>query len=95
MGQQPIDRLHLMQMQATYEAGFNKCAETLGLLKPYLSLNQCCKRWGRKTVERWADEGLITIEKDGTKNSRCRILREKIELVASMSNRASWYEHHE
>lgn len=95
MGQQPIDRLHLIQLQATYEAGFNKCAETLGLLKPYLSLNQCYKRWGRKTVERWADEGLITIEKDGTKNSRCRILREKIELVASMSNRASWYEHHE
>lgn len=95
MDQPPIDRLHLMQLQASYEAGFNKCAETLGLLKPYLSLNQCYKRWGRKTVARWAVEGLITIEKDGTRNSKCRVLRERIEMVASMSNRASWYEHHE
>lgn len=93
--QPPIDRLHLLQIQASYEAGFYRCAETLGLLKPYLSLNQCYKRWGRKTVERWAAEGLISIEKDGTKNSRCRVSRERVELVASMSNRASWYGHNE
>lgn len=95
MEQQPIDRLHLLQLQATYEAGFNKCAEALGFLKPYLSLNQCYKRWGRKTVNRWADEKLIEIIKDGPGTSKCRVLRERIELVASMSNRTSWYENHE
>lgn len=95
MEHQPIDRLQLMQLQAAYEAGFKRCAEELELLKPYLSLNRCYKRWGRKTVDRWADEGLITVIKDGTGTSKCRVLREQIELVASRSNRSSWYEHHE
>ncbi|WP_298032101.1 hypothetical protein [uncultured Alistipes sp.] len=46
-------------------------------------------------MNRWADEKLIEIIKDGTGTSKCRVLRERIELVASMSNRASWYENHE
>lgn len=92
---QPIEILHLKQMQASYEAGFKRCAEELGILKPFLSLSQCYKRWGRKTVNRWADEVLITIIKDGTTTSRCRVKREEIELVATMSNRASWFEKHE
>ena len=95
MEQQPIDRLQLKQIQAAYEAGFRRCAEELGKRKPYMSLNQAYKMYGRKTVNRWADEGLIDIMKDGTSTSKCRISRKDIELVASMSNRASWYEHHE
>lgn len=95
MSEQPISRLHLIQMRAAYEAGFNKCAETLGLIKPYISLNAAYKTYGRRIVDRWAEEGLITIIKDGTGTSKCRIKRDEIELVASMSNRTSWYEHYE
>ncbi len=72
-----------------------KFAVKHGLIKPYLSLNEAYKMYGRRTVERWIAEGLIEIQKDGTRTSKCRILREQIELVASQSNRASWYEHHE
>lgn len=90
-----LSRLHLIQMRAAYEAGFKKCAETLGILKPYLNLNQAYKLYGRGTVDRWANEKLITIIKDGTGTSKCRIKRDEIELVASLSNRSSWYEHYE
>ena len=37
----------------------------------------------------------IEIIKDGTRNSKCRVLAERIELVASQSNRASWFDNHE
>ena len=42
-----------------------------------------------------AAEGLIEIIKDGPRNSKCRVLAERIELVASQSNRASWFDKHE
>lgn len=91
----PIDRVQLNQMQAIFEAGFNKCAAALGKIPPYISQKEAHDTYGRRTVERWADEGLIEIIKDGTRNARCRILRSQIELVAAMSNRESWFEHHE
>lgn len=92
---QPIDRLHILQIQAAFEAGFNRCAMECGLLKPYLSLNQAYKKYGRGTVDRWIDEGLIKSIKDGTGTSKRRIGRAEIEEVAFTSNRASWFEHHE
>lgn len=86
-----LNRDILVQMQASYEAGFRKCAETLGLLKPYISLREAYKIYGRATVDRWIEEGLVHVIKDGTNTSKCRIKRDEIELVASISNRASWF----
>jgi hypothetical protein len=91
---QPIDRLQLLQIQAAYAAGFKKAAAECGMLRPYISLKQAYRMYGQGTVERWADEGLIQKIKDGPGSSRVRIDREKIETVAQMSNRCSWYEHH-
>ncbi len=95
MEHQPIDRLQLKQLEALMDVVVGKFAVECKLRKPYMSLNQAYKMYGRKTVDRWIEEGLIDIMKDGTNTSKCRILRERIELVAAMSNRASWYEHHE
>lgn len=95
MDDAPINRTHLIQLRAVFEAGFNACAVECGLLKPYLSLNQAQKKYGRKTVNRWIDEGLIKVIKDGTGTSKKRIDRKEIEMVAATSNRASWYEHRE
>lgn len=92
---QPIDRLQLMQLEAIIDAAVSRVAVECGLRKPYLTQKEAHKRYGRKTVERWAAEGAITIIKDGTGTSKCRIKRSEIELVAATSNRASWYEHHE
>lgn len=86
-----LNRDILVQLQASYEAGFKKCAEQLGLLKPYISLRDAYKTYGRATVDRWIDERLVHVIKDGTTTSKCRIKRDEIELVAAMSNRASWF----
>lgn len=64
----PFSIEHLLQLRAIMEVGYRKCAEDLGLLQPYISLNQAYKLYGRKTVERWSEERLITIIKDGTGN---------------------------
>jgi hypothetical protein len=63
----------------------------LGLLKPYLSLNEAHKKYGEGTVDRWIREGLIHKIKDGNGNSPVRINRIEIESVAETSNRAEWY----
>lgn len=95
MYHEPLDRLHLNQIAAAYAAGYRKARMDMGVEPQYYTLTQCYRRFGRGTVDRWAAEGLIDIIKDGTKNSKCRVLRERIELVASQSNRASWFENHE
>lgn len=92
---EPIDRLQLMQFRAIMEVGYHKCAVECGLMTAYISLRLAFKMYGRKTVLRWADEKLITVIKDGTGTSKCRIKRDEIELIAAASNRASWYEHYE
>ena len=89
----PVEQVK--QLQAAFEAGFRKCAEEVGLLKPYMSQKEAHDKYGRATVERWVNEGLIKIIKDGTGHSKCRINRQQIETVAFTANRASWFEHHE
>ena len=95
MNQQPIDRLQLKQLEAVTDVVVSRFAVECGLLKPYLTITQAYKRYGRGTVDRWAAEGLIEIIKDGTRNSKCRIKRSQIELVAATQNRASWFDNHE
>lgn len=85
--------LIVSQIQAAYTAGYKKCLEDKGQLKPYMSLSQANAKYGRKTVESWVKQGLVEVIKDGADNCKCRIKREQIELVANTSNRASWYEH--
>ena len=87
-----LDRDFIWQLRAAYECGYRKCAEQLGHLKPYISLNEAYRTYGRATVDRWVKEGLVEIIKDGTNSSKCRIHRETIEIVASMSNRESWWD---
>lgn len=68
-----------------------KTLSSLGILKPFITQTEAFELYGRGVVERWHSEGLITYEKDGERNSKIRIDRIKIELVAKTSNRASWY----
>lgn len=102
MNHEPLDRLHLQQIAAAYAAGYRMARTELEKdeqkgkgAKKYYSLSQCYRKFGRGTVDRWAAEGVIEILKDGTRNSKCRVLAERIELVASQSNRASWFDNHE
>ena len=82
--------LHFL-IQQTVELTTTSVLEQLGLLKPYLSLNECYRRYGEGTVNRWLNEGLIRKIKDGEGNSPVRIKRTEIETVSNASNRCEWY----
>lgn len=81
MNHEPLDRLHLQQIAAAYAAGYRMARAELADDTKYYTLTQCYRKFGRGTVDRWATEGLIEIIKDGTRNSKCRVLAERIELV--------------
>ena len=78
-------------IQAVVELTTQSVLTQLGLLKPYLSLNEAYKIYGEGTVDRWSREGLVRKIKDGEGNSPVRINRVEIEAVAQTSNRAEWY----
>ena len=73
------------------EIAVQKTLIATGNLKPYISLNQAYKMYGRSTVDRWAEKGLVKLLKDGDKNSRVRIDRVEIETVAKTSNRSIFF----
>ena len=55
---------------------------SVGKLKPYLNKNEAFKIYGRKNVESWIEQGLITARKDGDHSCPWRIEWLEIECVA-------------
>ncbi|MBS1529741.1 MAG: hypothetical protein JSU01_05510 [Bacteroidetes bacterium] len=53
-----------------------------GKLKPYLKKSEAFRRFGRKHVEHWINNGWLTIRKDGGHSAAWRIDRLEIETVA-------------
>jgi hypothetical protein len=53
-----------------------------GKLKPYLKKKEAYRLYGRKKIERWIDDGLITIRKDGDHSAGWRIDRLELALIA-------------
>lgn len=59
----------------------------------YISQNQAHARYGRRQVERWLEEGLISCHKDGDGNHKVRFSVRELEACASASNRTSFFNH--
>lgn len=89
----PIDVQIIHQIQDAYRAGYKRCLQDKGQIEPYISLSKAYRMYGRRIVERWINESLIDVIKDGDINTKCRISREQIELVAEESNRTIFYTH--
>ena len=53
-----------------------------GHLRPYLKKSEAFRLFGRKHVEHWIDDGLVTPRKDGNHSASWRIDRLEIEAVA-------------
>ena len=53
-----------------------------GHLRSYLKKSEAFRLFGRKHVEHWIDQGLITPRKDGDHSAAWRIDRLEIEAVA-------------
>ena len=52
-----------------------------GQLKPYITKAEAYRLYGRKNIERWLDEGLLTPRKDGNLSAGWRIDRLEVEII--------------
>ena len=52
-----------------------------GAIKPYLKKSEAFRRFGRKNVERWIKERMVTLRKDGDHSATWRIDRVEIEVL--------------
>jgi len=69
-------------IQKAAEMGAKLALAQTGRIKPYLKKSEAFSLYGRKNIERWIDEGLITIRKDGNHSAQWRICRIELDAVA-------------
>ncbi len=67
-------------LEKAAEMGAKHALCSIGKLKPYLKKSEAFRAYGRKNVEHWIAEGLITQRKDGNHSAAWRI--DRIELEA-------------
>ncbi|PYF74575.1 hypothetical protein [Pedobacter nutrimenti] len=63
------------------EVGAKLVLSRTGKIKPYLNKSEAFRRYGRKNIERWIDQGLITPRKDGNQSAAWRIDRIEVEAI--------------
>jgi hypothetical protein len=66
---------------AAAELGALKALITTGQLKPYLKKSEAFRRYGRKNVEHWISQGLLTPRKDGGHSAGWRIDRLEAAII--------------
>jgi hypothetical protein len=64
------------------ELGAIQALVKTGQLRPYLKKSEAFRQFGRKKVEDWIRDGLITPRKDGGHSAAWRIDRLEIECLA-------------
>ena len=79
---QVLDKFITQQITAAYVNGYKKCLEDNGLLPKYLSLNAAWRRYGRSSITKLVDAGIIDVFRmDDDGRGKCVIEREKIEAA--------------
>lgn len=63
------------------EMGAKLALSRTGKIKPYLNKSEAFRRYGRKNIERWIDQGLVTPRKDGNHSAAWRIDRIEVEAI--------------
>ena len=74
-----MERQLLLQVGA--ELGAMISLIKTGQIKPYITKAQAGRLYGRKNIERWLDEGLLSPRKDGNHSAGWRIDRFELELI--------------
>jgi len=86
-----IDSFELRRLLTdAVELGAKKALQEAGLLKPYLKKSEAYRLYGRGIVDRWIEEGLIKIRKDGDQSATWRLDRIELEIVAKSLNRHTY-----
>ena len=68
-------------LQSAAELGAIAALVGAGKLKPYLKKAEAFRLYGRKNIEHWIDQGLITPRKDGGHSACWRIDRLEAEAL--------------
>ena len=68
-------------LQTGAELGALIALISTGQIKPYITKAQAFRLYGRKNIERWLNEGLLTPRKDGDHSAGWRIDRLELELI--------------
>jgi hypothetical protein len=68
------------------EMGAKAALSRIGKLRPYLKKAEAFRLYGRRNVEHWITEGLVTARKDGDHSASWRIERLEIEAVCKAKN---------
>lgn len=76
--------LNALKMAAEY--GASKALEEAGLDTPFISMNKAHKMYGKGTVKRMIDMGLINPEKDGINSSTIKIDKKELRAAATTLN---------
>lgn len=64
------------------EMGARAALSRIGKLRPYLKKSEAYRLYGRRNVEAWVNEGLVTARKDGDHSASWRIEWLEIEAVS-------------
>jgi hypothetical protein len=67
--------------QSAAELGAVAALMSTGKIKPYLKKAEAFRLYGRKNIEHWIDQGLITLRKDGDHSACWRIDRLEAEAL--------------
>ena len=79
---EPISPLLIsLLLQQGAELGATIALVKTGKLKPYLKRSEAFQLYGRKNIECWMNQGLITLRKDGNDSSALRISRIELEII--------------
>lgn len=70
-----------MIIRESAEMGAIQALTKAGKLKPYLKKSEAFRKYGRANIEHWANEGLLTIRKDGDHSAHWRIDRLEVEAI--------------
>jgi hypothetical protein len=68
------------------EMGARDALSRIGKLRPYLKKSEAFRLYGRRNVEHWIMEGLVTARKDGGHSASWRIERLEIDAVNKAKN---------
>lgn len=70
-----------MLLRDAAEMGAKLVLARTGKIKPYMNKSEAYRLYGRKNIERWIDQGLLTRRKDGSQSAAWRIDRIEVETI--------------
>jgi hypothetical protein len=79
-----------LMLQEAAALGAKAALIQTGKIKPYLTKAESFRLYGRKNIEQWINEGLITARKDGDQSASWRIDCIEVEAIIRSTEILKW-----